>query len=102
VVSWKEVIALSSVGMPKPAKRGDGVPVNDQTFQLGVATMVKFTQAIKAKGADEVFVTTYHYFDVTANQGWRQQYDNDFTRKVFDGFKERKMRTTSRLPKDGK
>jgi hypothetical protein len=51
--------------------------------KLGVETLRLFVKALKDRGADEVFVSTYHYFDGAAAGHHRTQYDPEYTGKVF-------------------
>ncbi|MBL8795632.1 MAG: SGNH/GDSL hydrolase family protein [Planctomycetia bacterium] len=83
------VIALAGVALPPPPRKGEAVPVNDETVKRGVETLEKFVQALKDKGADEVFVSTYHYFDVAAQQGWNAQYNIDYTLKVYEAYNQK-------------
>lgn len=80
------VIALCGVTMPRPAKKGEPVPVNDDTIAAGVRRCELFVKALKDRGADEVFLSTYHYFDEAASPNQRFQYEPEYTLKVYDLF----------------
>ncbi|MBA4065749.1 MAG: hypothetical protein C0501_18925 [Isosphaera sp.] len=83
------VIALSGVELQRPAVKGQPVVVNDETVKLGVDTLGYFVAALKAKGAAEVFVSTYHHFETHDRADRRGQYDEAFAPKVFAAYNEK-------------
>ena len=83
------VSALSGVALPRAAKKGEMTPVNEGTVRQGVDTLEHFVKALKQKGADEVLVSTYHYFEKASEPQHRSQYDPDYTLRVFAAFKDR-------------
>lgn len=83
------VIALCGVTMPRPAKKGESVPVNDETVAAGVRRCENFVKALELRGADEVFLSSYHYFEEAASPNQRFQYEPEYTLKVYEQFNER-------------
>lgn len=82
------VIALSGVTTPRPDQKGGQTPVTGATVAAGVARCQFFVKAVKAKGADEVFLSTYHYFETATAPNQRSQYDLNYTLRVFADFNQ--------------